>query len=82
MAEQEDYKEKYEALKMQLNFIKGTAPENNTDFLINQVTCGNIKTNDNKRVLNILGHINNAIKDMKNNLSAKNTELIKLKKKK
>lgn len=44
-------------LKAELNRINGIQPDDNLNFLVNQIMVGNITTNNNKRVLNILNEV-------------------------
>jgi len=64
-----DYEEKYKALKAEMDLIKRTAPEDNLNYLINQINCGNLKTDGNEVVINILQTAINGIKNITKKLN-------------
>ena len=66
-----NYEEEYKKIKSELDLIKRTSPDDNINFLINQINVGNITTSDNDRVINILNVSQDGIKQLNKKLNTK-----------
>ena len=64
-----DYKEKYLALQRELKEIKSIHPEDNLNYLSNQIRCGNLKTSGDKIVLSIIAKAIDGIKNLNKRLN-------------
>jgi hypothetical protein len=66
-----NYEEEYKKTKSALDLIERTYPDDNLNFLINQINVGNITTSNNDNVIKILKTANDGVKKLNQRLRFK-----------